>query len=358
MSTSHKLTGRVHRISVMFLFFIFSISSVALADQVDTGYQEFDTVDGGGTECRLKDFWVWCGIEVIPDFLGINPWKSTLPVPGLVTPLESFPYWAIRTVALPESKIVGSVFTNVAHLNPEAYLQAGIPHYASSQIYKDITIADPAGNGGVVEVQITANFDWEGGILGYLNYDASFSIGVDVEDISGSILGSATFVEKNRTGDQGVTDIAFGASGYDGNGDTGHFIIKLERGQTYRIYFKTEAYGAPLVSAITSEVRARLNYIGVLMEPDDQQEVLEALALHDLEIKDQLVLHDSEIKSQVDQHDLDIKARLDEIEAKLDILTERQLEVIRLLHTAEGQRESEVPACDGAPCKWPNKAGK
>jgi hypothetical protein len=48
-----------------------------------------------------------------------------------------------------------------------------------------------------------------------------------------------------------------------------------------------------------------------------------------------------------------IDARLDGIQRDIDLVGERQLEIIRLLHTPQERRASQVPACDGSPCRWP-----
>jgi hypothetical protein len=66
------------------------------------------------------------------------------------------------------------------------------------------------------------------------------------------------------------------------------------------------------------------------------------------------------IFDRLEKHDADINARLDVIEAKLaamdaklDQMLAWQLETIRLIMTPEGQRSTDVPACDGQPCDWP-----
>lgn len=68
------------------------------------------------------------------------------------------------------------------------------------------------------------------------------------------------------------------------------------------------------------------------------------------------------VDTQLMQHDTDVKAILSTLQAtanasggKLDLLLARQLEVIRLLHTPEGQRSTQVPACNGGPCIWNSK---
>lgn len=88
-------------------------------------------------------------------------------------------------------------------------------------------------------------------------------------------------------------------------------------------------------------------------------DIKSALNTHDTDIKNVVSIHDTDIKTALSTHDTDIKALLANIQAgvdangaKLDILLARQLEVIRLLHTPQGLRTSDVPACDGGPCSW------
>lgn len=83
------------------------------------------------------------------------------------------------------------------------------------------------------------------------------------------------------------------------------------------------------------------------------------LTIHDTEIKGNLTIHDTTIKGALATHDTDIKALLvtlqetvDANSGKLDTLLERQLEVVRLLHTPQGRRDSDIPACNGEACDW------
>lgn len=83
------------------------------------------------------------------------------------------------------------------------------------------------------------------------------------------------------------------------------------------------------------------------------------LTLHDADIKNVVSIHDTDLKAALNTHDTDIKALLANVQAgvdangaRLDILLARQLEVIRLLHTPQGLRTTDVPACGGAACVW------
>lgn len=70
---------------------------------------------------------------------------------------------------------------------------------------------------------------------------------------------------------------------------------------------------------------------------DAETAVLDAIATHDTEIKALLAT---------------LQAGIDANAAKLELLLARQLETIRLLHTPQGRRTTDVPACEGAPCGW------
>lgn len=83
------------------------------------------------------------------------------------------------------------------------------------------------------------------------------------------------------------------------------------------------------------------------------------LSTHDIDIKAQVETHDTEIKSQLATHDADIKALLADIQGTVDenqrlikISMSRQLEIMRLLITPQGQREinANVLSCVGDDC--------
>lgn len=49
----------------------------------------------------------------------------------------------------------------------------------------------------------------------------------------------------------------------------------------------------------------------------------------------------------------DINERFDILEAKIDALDTKLDEVLRLLHTPPGLRETDIPACEGLACNFP-----
>ena len=85
---------------------------------------------------------------------------------------------------------------------------------------------------------------------------------------------------------------------------------------------------------------------------EDVSHIHDDLAAHEAN----LATHDKNIKALLAtlQASVDANsAKLDANSAKLDTLLARQLETIRLLLTPQGRRRSDVPACDGEPCDWP-----
>jgi len=75
---------------------------------------------------------------------------------------------------------------------------------------------------------------------------------------------------------------------------------------------------------------------------------IEAAYENSLIIHSDLGLHDDRLIT----HDEEVQAKLDELIGKVDLVLARQLESIRLIHTPNGLRSTDVPACDGGPCTW------
>ena len=91
----------------------------------------------------------------------------------------------------------------------------------------------------------------------------------------------------------------------------------------------------------------------------DLDDHVTALATHDTAISNQVATHDTDISNQLATHDTEIKALLDNIQGTVNenqrlikVGMSRQLEILRLLITPEGQREinMDVLTCTGDDC--------
>lgn len=226
------------------------------------GTVSFVKAEGGQRECRIKDLRIGespvlgCG-----DFGTV--WRATLPVPGT--------FRKIKTRAKPGANKVQAAFSNIGiALNVP---QLGFPHYASAAVYNDFRIDDPYRTENAVDVQISVTYSWDGGIVGSLNYEGRILSTLEVEDITDPTnpvgVGGVELLARDRSGDQGFTDVALGGAAYDRNDETESLALKLHAGRTYRIWFKAEAYAAPLIAtAVEASVRASWSELSVTVAED------------------------------------------------------------------------------------------
>lgn len=167
-----------------------------------------------------------------------------------------------------------------------------------------------------------------------------------------------------------VTDIAFFvAKGVNDNFNLcNDFVTAAEVNGSYRRLDHIHGDMGGLNSAIINLdsdvanvdadlVSARAALLAAITSHDNDMK--SALSVHDTDVKNVVSTHDADLKQALATHDGDIKALLAGVQsgvndnaARLEVLLARQLEVIRLLHTPQGQRTSDVPACDGGPCRW------
>lgn len=331
----------------------------------------FTTVDNGEVECRWKDYDFTDGNFLDPfgwfDDIDIGcpfpPWLTALPIPGAVPPHITTTTWWNNGASAAFSTVVGYNITDVF----------GAPFYSTAGVYNEFTVDDPDGEGRLIDIQVSMVYDVDGAVVGLGAFDAGFGATLEIEEVgSGSprIVGSMELMSRDFNSGQGLElGLEAGWTTMDANGDSASFALTVQRGRIYRIWLKAEAYGAPwVITEFETSVRAAWHELTLAVAPEDDvadliaqhdadmKEVVSELATqletHDLNIDGDLMTHDATIQSQLAQHDEDIKAKLDGIEGKIDILTERQLEIIRIMHTPEGQRQTDVPACNGGPCAW------
>jgi len=259
----------------------------------------FSTPDGGETGCRIGTLAVACG-----------------------TPELRFNGTGFDLAA----KEVRAVFDPVAGTVGEA-------NHASAALFNDFTIsASDPGPGGVIEAHVSAGFDYNAFLLGAAAYTVDAELNLVISDVTGGAPGvpvaSTTLASRDRSGDQGLTDISAGGQYVVLMDEGGGLKALLQRGHTYRITVQATAYGAALVlGRPSSDVTVRLNSLHVTLDEDE----VEQLAAHDAAVRAELAEHDALIQALIAQHDADIKARLDGIQDDLD-------EIKTLLITPQGLR--------------------
>jgi len=219
-------------------------------------------------------------------------------------------------------------------------LPTGIPYYATGLLYANFSLEGPAGN--FVPVQISATADYRNLFALAAAYLVKSGVSVNVVDRqTGETIASRELVGTSRDGDQGITDVSFADERQVIEDATVGFTVLLRRGGDYRVEMQLEAMAQALVVGAT-EVDARADWRSVTVRVDEDEidaldqhdaAVKAAIAAHDAAISAQLAQHDAAISGQLSQHDADIKALLTDLRAG-------QKEIIRLLLTPPGRRQS------------------
>lgn len=216
----------------------------------------------------------------------------------------------------------------------------GIPNYATGLLYANFSLDGPPEH--FVPVHVSATGDYRNFFLLGAAYLVKSELSVHVVDRqTGETIASHSLLATSRDGDQGFTDVSAASERQVAEDASFGFTVLLRRGGDYRVEMQLEAMAQVLVAgAVEVDARADWNAITVRVDEDEidalaehDAAVLSAIAAHDAAISAQLSEHDAAISAQVAQHDTDIKALLLE-------LREGQQEIIRLLLTPQGRRES------------------
>lgn len=202
----------------------------------------------------------------------------------------------------------------------------GLPWIASAGIFNDFSIPGP---GTLVPVRVSVTYDYESQLLGAAAYAVSSEMQLTLADITagapGVQVGSTTLSSRERTGDQGFTDVSAGGQVDTLLRESGSLSLLLLRGRTYRITVAGSATAAALlVGDPSAALSAKWTQLGVHVDEDE----FEALVDHDANMERLLRRHDSDIKAG-------------------------QAEIIRLLLTPQGRRSSNFTPCVDPPCKFP-----
>lgn len=116
--------------------------------------------------------------------------------------------------------------------------------------------------------------------------------------------------------------------------------------------------GLTTINTSINSVNASINNVYDLV-----QDVNDDLSDHDSDVKEVLNGHDSEVKEAINDHDTEIKTillqnqtvilnKLAALQLTANSNSAILLEVVRLLHTPNGKRTSEIQACAGDACDW------
>ena len=109
-------------------------------------------------------------------------------------------------------------------------------------------------------------------------------------------------------------------------------------------------------SEITCALKQTVDMIKSSIESLDVK--VDALSSQIVIVDEKVTLIDSKVddlKNQLDNHDADIKSLLNLLSTDVNRNYIAIQDTIRLLHTPQGNRTSEIPACNGAACDFPNK---
>ncbi len=310
------------------VLFFFLATSPALAEvkTVAPGNMVFfSQAENGKRECLYSS----ASVDV--------PVKNCL---GYLTPpwIANLPPYTNTSYNLKKNR-VSAAYSNAYVPDPTNALSPA--HYASSAIYNDFKIDNIGNTDNFVDAQVSVAYDLFGGILGGFGYDAEMSLTLSIEDITDPDkplpIGTMELFKKDRSGDQGLTDVAMGATQVSLKGETARFQVKLQRGKSYRIWFTAGAFATtPLISGAEVTVSAKWTKLSVGIDEDEN--IAEMLVLHDTEMKNTVYKHDDEIKAALAAHDQVVNMALAEHDLKINAaLATHDQEVKALLVQVQGQ---------------------
>lgn len=190
----------------------------------------------------------------------------------------------------------------------------------------------------VLDATVSANVEWSGILFGasFLGSGASITIDMALIDTSvsppaGVPTGQIQVVSKSQEG-ANFLGLDVGGTSFSG-AKTVTFPGKVVRGHNYAIELR-----------VTCELESGIlgGDLGCIFQTGDPFGL--GLASGDRYAKW------NRLSITVEQ---DINERFDILEAKLDAMDTKLDEVLRLLHTPPGLRETEVSACEGLACDFP-----
>ncbi len=120
------------------------------------------------------------------------------------------------------------------------------------------------------------------------------------------------------------------------------------RGHTYRIRLQVTCHANAGVLGVDVGCIYMANDLGKFGEDGYVKH-----SAYTLTIGDDIVELLKNLKATVQQ----LQEQVEELNETTRVIKARQLDSIRLQHTPNGRRSTGIPACNGAPCSWPDNNG-
>lgn len=203
-----------------------------------------------------------------------------------------------------------------------------------TSVYNDFIVNGDSG--ATLDATVTAEVDWNGLLYGLGVAGAGASVKLELFLWSqNAVTGSKTVMSEAQAGIE-LVKIDIGGTSVSGS-DRISFPAKVVRGHTHTIEMRLTcqsqigligadvgcAFMPDIPGGIPGDFHAKWTYLSVSVAAD--------------------------INDRFDA----LEAKIDALDAKVEALDGKLDEVLRLLHTPPGLRETEEPACQGQACDFP-----
>ena len=196
----------------------------------------------------------------------------------------------------------------------------------------------------VLDATVSADVSWNGLLFGAGILGAGASVVVEmslVDEDTGVVTGKTTIVNKSQDS-TGLKGLDVGGTRFSGNSEV-TFLGKVVRGHSHSINLKVTCNSESGLIGLDVGCIFQTDVFGLGLGGD-----------HFVKWNSLSITVEQDIFERFDR----IDEKLEVIDGKIDQLDMKTDEVIRLLHTPQGKRQSDIPACDGNPCDFPEKRNK
>jgi hypothetical protein len=213
-------------------------------------------------------------------------------------------------------------------------------------VFTDFAITSASsGAETVLDATVSAEVEWAGILFGatFLGSGASVTIEMSLIDMSvspsyGTTMGQIQVISKSQEGAE-LLGLDVGGT-FVGGGRTVSFPGKVVRGHNYAIELR-----------VTCELESGFvgGDLGCIFHTGDPF----GLGLADGDRFAKWNKLSITVEQDINERFDILEAKIDALDIKVDALDTKLDEVLRLLHTPPGLRETEVPACEGLACGFP-----